>query len=703
MRAEIVFPPPRRRAEAQKLVAQARRQRYLIGLEGAGDGAGTGDMLQPLHLVGRHPPAPAADDDGLHPVLDQAEGMGDVGEGEVELGFLQRRHDALPASHLDGVQRLFVQPDQLSEIFAHRLQRERVFVARQHLPADLGELAKLRRRREILTRAKDEDLARLAPAFAVAAPGGLGDGVDPRRLAPDAGEIHIHPRLDQRGGHKAHRLPRFQPRPHRAQHRVAMGGRHPCGEHRAPLGAFEPIKKGAGMGAAVDDGERLHALPERAGQRFVVDLAGILHPHPAEGLVEAGRVGSKLGDFGRLQPLGGREAVALRPLLQRRLGGGAEHHRSAIAPRQFLQCRKAGAQQVQRQHLRLVEDDDRAGQPVQLAAFRWPIGEEAFEELHCGCHDHRPIPVLRRKAQALGFGLVREPVPVEAGVMLQHCVGVFQRRAKHRRRLLDDRDIRDHVDHPLEPVGDGVIEREGERGQRLAAAGGHGQREQAGFVAGLGAHMGEDAGALGVDAALLGRAEGGQMRVKRLAQLLKRAVPAARALPPLDAGVEGFGFEEIRVHQRREQHPGKEMQAEIGEIVRGQALKERRKAVDARQVDPLGQVEKGGVLQALAQGCRRAARGSPDPPDPVGQPCMVAGDGIGEELADSGHAELLDRIPRPLAAVGLGAALALQIGLKGGLRLAQIVQQPRNTSERAGSERLGKGRGPVCNRIQVIA
>jgi hypothetical protein len=72
-------------------------------------------------------------------------------------------------------------------------------------------------------------------------------------------------------------------------------------------------------------------------------------------------------------------------------------------------------------------------------------------------------------------------------VVLQHRASQGpQRLTIHRRRLLDDRGEGDHDDHAIQLVLPRVGESEGERGQRLAAAGRHGQREHVLRLGGLG-------------------------------------------------------------------------------------------------------------------------------------------------------------------------------------------------------------------------
>jgi len=54
---------------------------------------------------------------------------------------------------------------------------------------------------------------------------------------------------------------------------------------------------------------------------------------------------------------------------------------------------------VRRQRLRLIQDDDASGQPVELATRACAVGEQAFEELHGRRHNHRRVPVLGRQTR----------------------------------------------------------------------------------------------------------------------------------------------------------------------------------------------------------------------------------------------------------------------------------------------------------------
>ena len=87
---------------------------------------------------------------------------------------------------------------------------------------------------------------------------------------------------------------------------------------------------------------------------------------------------------------------------------------------------------------------------------------------------------------------------LDGRMMLQNNV-VAQHLAEDRGGLVDDDGEGDGVDDPLVPMRPGVVEREAERGERLAAAGRHRQREEAGRIAGARTDMVEDFRAQAVD------------------------------------------------------------------------------------------------------------------------------------------------------------------------------------------------------------
>ncbi len=176
------------------------------------------------------------------------------------------------------------------------------------------------------------------------------------------------------------------------------------------------------------------------------------------------------------------------------LGGGGQHHGHAVMLRQQVEHVEDGLQEFRRQQLSLVEDDHRVDQVVQFAAARSACGKQRFEELHIGGDDDGRVPVFTGQAAGavfaagLGFGVA---------VMLDDRV--TEDGAEDVSRLLDDAGVGNDVDDAAFAMHAGVFEREGHPRQRLTAAGGHGQREQARDECGLGATLRQDVGAQCVD------------------------------------------------------------------------------------------------------------------------------------------------------------------------------------------------------------
>ena len=145
-------------------------------------------------------------------------------------------------------------------------------------------------------------------------------------------------------------------------------------------------------------------------------------------------------------------------------------------------------------------------------------------------------------------------------MMLQHDV-VAQHVAEDRGGLVDDGGERDGVDDPLVAVRPGVVEGEAERGERLAAAGRHGQREEAGRIAGARTHMIEDFGAQAVDRASAALRILPICRSKASIETgqdgLQRG-PFAVDLASLDPRIEPLGVLEIGIDEAGEDHPPQE-------------------------------------------------------------------------------------------------------------------------------------------------
>ena len=102
----------------------------------------------------------------------------------------------------------------------------------------------------------------------------------------------------------------------------------------------------------------------------------------------------------------------------------------------------------QRQHLRLVEDNDAVGQIMQLAAPRGAGGIHGLEKLHRRGDHHRHVPILRgqRLLNVLRCCSIGE-VELYAEMVLQH-ITTSQNISEHLGVLVNDRGIRNDIDHP---------------------------------------------------------------------------------------------------------------------------------------------------------------------------------------------------------------------------------------------------------------
>lgn len=141
--------------------------------------------------------------------------------------------------------------------------------------------------------------------------------------------------------------------------------------------------------------------------------------------------------------------------------------------------------------------------------------------------------------------------------MLQHrlLAELAQRLTEHRRVLLDDAGEGNDIDDASQAMTDGMVQREGQRRQRLAPSGRHRQREQPRRAFRLLAHMGQDVGADAVDWRI--GAEAGQMLIQSCAQFAQCwRLAGTQRWALLDTVVEGFGIEKVGIDQAGKQHAG---------------------------------------------------------------------------------------------------------------------------------------------------
>ena len=202
-----------------------------------------------------------------------------------------------------------------------------------------------------------------------------------------------------------------------------MGGAHQGTEVKnAVQGKFcRFVVEAASLAAVVNNDEHLRVFAEFGEQVGIALLPNMLHGGAAQ-LREEGFWFRR--DFAHVF----KAAIEAVFGLHSWLGGGAHDDAAAVVLRQFFDGLHDRQQQIERQHLRFVEDDDRACNVVQLAAARGAISKEGFEELHGGGHDNRRVPVFRGKAQFVFGGFVLQFAVVESAVVFQH--GLFAQLTK---------------------------------------------------------------------------------------------------------------------------------------------------------------------------------------------------------------------------------------------------------------------------------
>ena len=305
----------------------------------------------------------------------------------------------------------------------------------------------------------------------------------------------------------------------------------------------EPVECPGAL-AAVDDAQRLGLGGQPLRQRLPAQPPCTGKGHAAEVLVEIGGAGAEL-----LYGQGGGKRPELR--LQGGLGGGTQHRRGAEVRHELSDGRHAGPQVFQGEHLRLVKDEHAIGTIVELAALGGAAGVQGLEELYRRGHHHRRVEILRRQGlPVLGRGGLVLRVPIYAG-MVFHYVALPQNVPKDGRVLFDNGGIGNDVDHPVQPVGDGVAEGEGQGGHGLTASGGHRESVQA-----PGAVSAVQAGAQDLASAAVqvsfGRPPTGDMPFQALQQHGQGVVPA----PGRRRGAqERLRIQVIAVHQAGVEHP----------------------------------------------------------------------------------------------------------------------------------------------------
>nr|WP_205666067.1 hypothetical protein [Aquabacter cavernae] len=275
------------------------------------------------------------------------------------------------------------------------------------------------------------------------------------------------------------------------------------------------------MGARVHDAQHLRLLGEARGHLRIAHLARqTLDPDALQLLIKPLRIRREFARVIDVEPDGSFLLVAdgIVHLAQGGLGCRAQHDACGIVPRQLLQRRHAGPQQMDGQSLHFVQDDDAVGDVVQLAAARGAVRVQALEELHRRGHHDGNVPILRRALKfgdgggrlVIGQALAARRLPIEAGMVFENIGVITQGRAEDGRGLIDDGCIGNDVDDAVQLVPNRMFQREGEGRQRLPAAGRDRQREQPGRQGGLLGRMAQNAGAQAIE--FTGRRAGGKAR-----------------------------------------------------------------------------------------------------------------------------------------------------------------------------------------------
>jgi hypothetical protein len=138
---------------------------------------------------------------------------------------------------------------------------------------------------------------------------------------------------------------------------------------------------------------------------------------------------------------------------------------------------------MQGDSLRLVEHDHGLNEIMQSPAARRAIGVQALEQLDIRRHNDRRGPVLHGQAQLVARLPARDGRLVDGGMVLENDF-LAENLAKNGGGLVDNRGERDRVDDSLETMPLRMLQGEGERGKRLAPAGGDRQCEEAPRVGG---------------------------------------------------------------------------------------------------------------------------------------------------------------------------------------------------------------------------
>ena len=109
-------------------------------------------------------------------------------------------------------------------------------------------------------------------------------------------------------------------------------------------------------------------------------------PEPSEQIQFRGHYGADVSESAPLPP----ELL----VIEDRLRGRGKNDRTAEILDQLPKHRASRLEQIRWDRLAFIEEDDRAGDVVELSATTWLIREQAFKELNVRCDDYGCIPIL---------------------------------------------------------------------------------------------------------------------------------------------------------------------------------------------------------------------------------------------------------------------------------------------------------------------
>jgi hypothetical protein len=130
------------------------------------------------------------------------------------------------------------------------------------------------------------------------------------------------------------------------------------------------------------------------------------------------------------------------------------------------------SEQVRRQRLHFVKDDDGSRDAVELATTRRTRGKKRFNELDGGRDNDRGVPVFRDKFEARFFFFIRILGRRDAGVIFEHNI-LAKDATIFRGVLLDDREVGYYYNDAAHAVRAGMGERKSHGSESLSATRGY--------------------------------------------------------------------------------------------------------------------------------------------------------------------------------------------------------------------------------------